>query len=275
MIIKRLVLQQLSLISTATLIFFNFFVVSTAAYSQSLTKNNNSNSGQQNKTSPNNLPELPENGSPTGRREGGASRNSCPILSTNLTAIVPGVKEGKEKSSSKSFLAATISEYPTFWVYIPSLTQRTLLGEFIIQNEVGEDIYRQSLTLPKKAGIVGVKAPSVPQYALTLDQKYHWYFRVFCDRRKTQSEYIYVDAWIQRVSLGSQVDTQLTTNKPENYLDFVDYDIWYDGLTNLAMLRDRDPQNNQYKNDWTNLLQLLGLENLAQEAVLFRYDREL
>ena len=274
MIIKRLVLQQLSLISTATLIFFNFFV-STAVYSQSLTKNNNSNSDQKNKTPPNKLPELPEDGSPTGRRQGGASRNSCPILSTNLTAIVPGAKEGKEKSSSKSFLAATISEYPTFWVYIPSLAQRTPLGEFIIQNEAGEDIYRQSLTLPKNAGIVGVKAPSVPQYALTLDQKYHWYFRVFCDRQETQSEYIYVDAWIQRVSLGTKVDTQLTTNKPENYGDFVDYDIWYDGLTNLASLREREPQNKDYQSEWANLLEILGLGNLTQAPLLFYYNNDL
>jgi hypothetical protein len=267
MMIKRLALQQLSLTSTVVLTIFSFILAPTAGYSQSSNKSNNSE--QKTQTPSNKLPRLPENGAPTGRREGGASRNGCPILNTNLTAIVPGAKEMEKESSSKSFLATTISEHPTFWVYIPNLPQKSPLGEFIIQNEAGEDIYRKSLTLPKNGGIVGVKAPSATQYALAVDQKYHWYFRVFCDRSKTQPEYIYVDSWIQRVSFSPTVDTQLKTDKPENYLDYVDRDIWYDALTNLASLRNREPQNKAYKNDWTSLLEILDLENLAQEAIVW------
>ena len=272
MMIKRLTLQRLHSISTATLLFLSFIIAPTPGYSQSSNQSNDST--QETQEPADRLPRLPETGSPTGRREGGASRNGCPILKTNLTAIVPGSKETGKKSSSDSFLATTISEHPTFWVYIPDLPQKKPLGEFIIQNEAGEDIYRKSLTLPKNPGIIGVQAPSTPEYALALDQKYHWYFRVFCDRSQTQPEYIYVDSWIQRVSFSPTVDRELKSDRPENYLEYVDRNIWYDALTNLAALRKREPQNKNYQSEWISLLKILGLENLRQEAILFDYQQK-
>lgn len=269
---KQIAWQQIASIGNIILIFISFLIVPIPAFSQSF--NRDSGSAKKTQPSSSDLPTLPENGAPTGRREGGASRNGCPTLNQKLTAIVPGTEELGRGLGSSSKLATTISEYPTFWVYLPQLTPEITLGEFIIQDEVGKDIYRQSINLPQDAGVIGVKPPSSPEYALALNQKYHWYFRVFCDSSPTQAEYIYVDSWIQRVSFGSTVDSELKAQKPANYLDYVDRDLWYDSLTNLALLRDRNPQNSQYKDDWTSLLQLLGLENLAPEPILFHYDRE-
>ena len=59
---------------------------------------------------------FPDNGAPKkGRRRGGTSRrDGCPKLKTPITALVPG-----EDNNHKSFLASTVAEYPTFWVYVP------------------------------------------------------------------------------------------------------------------------------------------------------------
>ena len=266
---KQMAWQQTASICNIILIFTSFLIVPTPALAQSPSRGSDS---PQKKPSSSNLPTLPETGAPTGRREGGASRNGCPTLNRKLTAIVPGIKEPGRESGFSSRLATTISEYPTFWVYLPQLTPEISSGEFIIQDEAGKDIYRQSMNLPKKAGVIGVKPPSSPEYALALEQKYHWYFRVFCDPSQTQAEYIYVDSWIQKVSFGSTVDSELKAQKPANYLDYVDRDLWYDALTHLATLRQNEPKNHNYQQEWANLLKLLDLENLAQEPILFQVN---
>lgn len=263
--LERLVFQPLLLAKIFVSVFLSLIIYSPAGYALLSNKDNNSNS-QSHESDTNGLPDLPDNGTPTGRREGGASRGSCPVLDTNLTAIVPGTKQQGQKSDSTSSLALSTAQNPTFWVYIPKMPQASALGEFVIQDEMGEDIYRQLITLPSKAGIIGVKTPETPEYALALDRKYHWYFRIFCDRSPTQSEYTYVDSWIERVD----VEAQLKTNAPKNYRAYIERDIWYDALTNLAILRDREPDNQEYQNDWANLLESIGLKNLASAPILNR-----
>ncbi|MCF4965684.1 DUF928 domain-containing protein [Nostoc sp. CMAA1605] len=213
-------------------------------------------------------PQFPDNGAPVGRRRGGTSRNDCPALNIPLTALVPGQEKLDNFQGSTSFLAATISEYPTFWVYIPDLPSNIRHGEFILQNEIGEDIYRTSLKLPSISGVININLPSEPRYSLKLGQKYHWYFKIYCGLENSESKYFYVDAWIERIALTKNIDREIKSIKSHKYLAYFHQKIWYDAITELGQLLQTNSQNNTLKTDWAEILKSIDLSDIAQEPVL-------
>jgi hypothetical protein len=215
-------------------------------------------------------PQMPDNGAPEGRRRGGTSRDGCPSLSSSLTALVPGKETEGEAPLSASFLATTIAEYPTFWVYLPQLPQNTRSGEFVLQDEEGIDIYRTSLALPESGGIVGLNFPSSSP-ALKIGKKYHWYFQLYCGEPDTQPEYFFVDAWIERVALSPEMATQLQAKQTQKYLVYAKHSLWYDALTDLAARHSNNLNNERLKNDWVKLLKSVGLQDLAFESVFVQH----
>lgn len=216
---------------------------------------------------------FPRNGAPIGRRQGGARRTGteCPNLKTPITALVPGEETADE---SISFLALTVSEYPTFWVYVPQLPSNVRTGEFVFQDEKGKDIYRTPLTLAEKSGVIGISLPPSPQYALKTDNKYQWYFKVYCGDRSNTSEYFYVKAWVQRVALTSELESQLKTAKSGEYTAYAVNYIWQDAVTNLADMRRINSGDRVVAEDWTNLLTAVGLQEFASAPVVTRYGSQ-
>ncbi|MBW4635308.1 MAG: DUF928 domain-containing protein [Iphinoe sp. HA4291-MV1] len=214
---------------------------------------------------------FPRNGAPTGRRQGGASRNGCPNLKQSVTALVPGEKTVDE---SISFIALTVSEYPTFWVYLPELPTNLRSGEFIFQDERGKNIYKTSLILPEKSGVIGISLPQNLKYALKQDNKYQWYFKVYCGNPQNTSDYYYVKAWVKKVALTPSLESQLMAAKPEEYTAYAVNQIWQDALTNLAQQR-RTNSGSRLLEDWINLLKAVGLEKFAQAPIVQSDSREL
>lgn len=217
---------------------------------------------------------LPDNGTPTGRRRGGTSRDGCPALNTPITAVVPGEEtlgevtgENSTKTNSKSFLAKTIADYPTFWVYVPQLPTNLRTGEFVLQDNQGNDVYRTPITLSGKSGLISISLPANPQYSLKADNNYHWYFKVYCDASLKISEYFYVDAWVQKVALTPDLENQLNMAKTGKYLVYAENNFWYDAITNLVELRRADAENVKLKDDWVKLLKSVGLEDIAQVPI--------
>ncbi|HYX18153.1 MAG TPA: DUF928 domain-containing protein [Nostoc sp.] len=209
-----------------------------------------------------NRPKFPDNGAPIGRRKGGTSRDGCTPLNTPITALVPGEEIGDE---SKSFLAFTTSEYPTFWVFVPELPKNAVLGEFQFQDENGKPIYTTSLSLPRKASVIGIKLPHNSQYALKANKNYQWYFKVFCGNPQLTSEYFYVNTWIQRVPLNFDL---VKRTQSQEYTTYALNQIWQDALTNLATLRLSNPNSRIFTEDWTLLLKDVGLAELATAPIV-------
>jgi hypothetical protein len=211
---------------------------------------------------------FPDEGDPKGRRRGGTSRREgCPNLKTPITALVPG-----EETNGTSFFASTVAEHPTFWVYVPELPTNLRSGEFVLQDEQENDVWRTPLTLPEKSGAIAISLPQNPQYALKQNSKYHWFFRVYCGDPQNQPEYIFVDAWMQRVALTPNLQRQLETAKPQEYTAYAAHNIWYDAVTNLAELRRTNPGDRVLTQEWTNLLKAVDLEELAQAPIVQRYS---
>lgn len=203
---------------------------------------------------------FPENGDPKGRRRGGTSRvGNCPDIP--VTALVPAQNNG-----NRTILVSTISEYPTFWVYIPKLPSQALLGEFVLQDSSGNDIWRTLITLTNNESIIPIRPPQKPHYALKQGSKYHWYFKVFCDEEK--SNYVYVDAWLQRVALASNLQKLLKTSKALEYRIYAENKLWYDAMTALAKLRNNRINDISMTQEWNNLLNAMGLEQLIKVNIL-------
>lgn len=222
-------------------------------------------------------PKLPDNGAPIGRRRGGTSRDQCPALNLPLTALVPGreilVGETSPQSASKSFLASTLTQHPTFWFYIPHLPETARKAEFLLQNEIGDDVYQALLTLPQKSGVIGISLPLSPQYSLKTGKRYHWYFKVYCGEPQKTPEYFFVDGWVQRIALTRHLDSQLKTAKPRKYAIYAANNIWHDALTELADLRLTNSRNATLSEDWADLLGAVGLQDLAGADVIWRYNQ--
>ncbi|BAZ21343.1 hypothetical protein NIES4073_22210 [Kalymmatonema gypsitolerans NIES-4073] len=227
----------------------------------------------QNANTQNRLQKLnfPRNGAPIGRRQGGARRNGCPNLNQSVTALVPGEATVNE---AISFLALTVSEYPTFWVYLPDLPTNLRSGEFIFQDEKGKNIYKTPLTLPEKSGVIGITLPQNPQYALKQDNKYQWYFKVYCGNPENTSDYYYVKAWVQKVALTPNLESQLKAAKPKEYTAYAVNQIWQDAVTNLADMRRTNSGSAVLTQDWIDLLKAIGLQEFATAPIVGRYGLE-
>lgn len=222
----------------------------------------------------NNSPQfkLPARGSPVGRRRGGTSRNNCPSLEPPLTALVPGEEISTGLAQSNSYLASTVSENPTFWFYIPKLPDQMRTGEFILQTEAGEDLKRTQIKLPSTEGAIAITLPSNSKYSLAIGKKYHWYFKIYCGESIPDSDYSFVDAWIERIPLSPDLKNQLQTTNLADYLIYRDRHIWYDALTSLGQRIKTNPNDNKLKTDWVDLLTSVNLSHLSNLPVINIYQ---
>jgi Domain of Unknown Function (DUF928) len=212
---------------------------------------------------------FPDNGAPKGRRRGGTSRNRCPDLKMPITALVPG-----EKGNDSSNLGFVITEYPQFWVYIPELPQALRNGEFVLQDEQGKDVWRKLIALPEKPGAIALQLPQNLKFALQIKKKYHWYFKVYCGEPRNESEYIYVDAWVERIALTPDLLLQLSRSKSPQYNVYIANKLWYDALIHLARLRQLNPRDKTLVQDWTKLLNGLDLEELGNPPIIEIYNEK-
>ena len=80
-------------------------------------------------------------GRPT-RRRGMGNRNDCPTTDIPLTALIPEKQVGK-----------VVEANPTFWLFIPYESSKIPKGEFVLQDENHNDVYRRDFPINKGEGI--------------------------------------------------------------------------------------------------------------------------
>lgn len=210
---------------------------------------------------------LPEDVGLPGRREGGGTRGEC-LRGKKLTAIMPKSNQGK-----------TISEYPTFFVYVPASLQSwadTVKGaEFGIEDENGNEIYSSVVALPSDYGIVSVSIPSTSDtQKLEVGKNYTWYFHVICDWENNpldRSSIHYVESRIQRVEASDDLALQLKQKSARDRVDmYAEQGMWFDLLNTLAELRRDRPGDLLLAAEWARLLRhdKVQLSDLAEEPLV-------
>ncbi|NJL09661.1 MAG: DUF928 domain-containing protein [Calothrix sp. SM1_7_51] len=159
-------------------------------------------------------PKVPTNaGTVSGRRAGLGSRNNCPRVQTQLTALVP-IKE--DKISSRENISTpvnvgglTTSERPTFWFYLPyTNNDANVSAEFVLEDKQGKNIYSNPVQLQSKPSIISVTLPSSAP-TLEIGQTYRWYFKVRCNQQVGANPPVYVEGYIQRINLNQNLQQQL------------------------------------------------------------------
>ncbi|MEG4326614.1 MULTISPECIES: DUF928 domain-containing protein [unclassified Microcoleus] len=184
-------------------------------------------------------------------------RGGCASISqVGLTPLVPKNKIGR-----------TVSDYPTFFFYLPKTEAES--AEFILQDQSGKEIYKQDLTISNLSGVIGVSIPAnknVPP--LELGKSYRWNFTVICnsqDRSSDQSE----SGSVRRVELSADIRSPLEkADARQKTVIYAENGIWQDALSTLAAARQANPNDAELAADWESLLESVKLGKIAKEPIV-------
>ena len=184
-------------------------------------------------------------------------RGGCATSSQlSLTALVPQNKIGR-----------TVSHYPTFFFYLPQTDAE--LAEFILEDESGNQIYQQDLTIKNLSGVIGVSIPAntnVPP--LEVGKSYTWKFTVVCDAQDRSSDQV-ESGVVRRVELSADILRKLETADPrQKTVIYAENGIWQDALSTLAAARRANPNDTDLAADWKSLLNSVKLGEIAAEPIV-------
>jgi len=229
---------------------------------------------------------------PGGRYKGGGSRSVnlstagkeplCPTTTVPLTALVP-FEETYEKGRENllpivNVWGYTTSDRPTFWVYVP-YSNPAIPARFVLDDDTAQTtIYQTSVTLPGKAGIVGL---SLPQDAPRLQpgKRYRWFFSLNCQDSSTGTagtDNPQLEAVVIREAAPAELTKQLTaTPSLQNAIAYAKAGYWYDALSTLAVLRQQRPQDEATRAAWRELLSGMASDNLSKTAEKSRQNFNL
>lgn len=209
-------------------------------------------------------PPPPEDqGAPTGRSRGGASRDAlCGTPDRLLTALVPSTPGDNWQ---EIVWARTVSDRPVFWFYVPYTLNPNIPIEFTLKDAQNQVLYQTQLEVAASSpGIVKFALPETVN-PLEIDQLYHWDFRVYCHPTTP----VFVEGWIERIALDRALAGQLEAATPREQIAlYAEQGIWYEAIANLAELRQREPEDPQLLEDWYSLLESVGLQDIASESIV-------
>lgn len=206
------------------------------------------------------VPTPPDQGAPSGRQRGGASRGDC-VDYQDLTALVP-VVAGRVWSQ-------TSSPTPDFFFYIPQPLTAEVPLEMVVQDSGDNYVFRQQFSVDAPAGILTVPVSSAGA-KLNPGESYSWTFSIYCDATRPSAS-VAVFGTVTRVADGAMPEPTHTLT-PGQQLDlarqYADASIWHEALALTLALHRADPSNADYLEALDALLQQAGLADLAAAVVV-------
>ncbi|MBD2204751.1 DUF928 domain-containing protein [Calothrix sp. FACHB-1219] len=204
----------------------------------------------------------PKEGIP-GRRVGGGTRGECYSNAGKLMALVP-----------ENNLVLTQQAYPNILFYIPQTSKPTAI-EFVLKDDKRQLVYEKTFTKDASEtktdsgeviNLMSLDSQSLPE--LRINQKYHWYLSIICDRENRAND-IVVHGWIQRVAVDKNLAQKLErASVLERTHLYAQAGLWQDALATLAELRYNQPRDTKLAASWTQLLNSENLNAIAQEPLL-------
>lgn len=189
-----------------------------------------------------------------GRRIGGATRGGA---ENPIVALVPENNQG-----------LTVSGTPTFFFYV-SKTQKPQMAEFVLVDENGQQIYQTTFTTNGNSGVVEIGLPTTgATKSLEIGKAYRWYFAIIPNATNRRED-VYVTGGIKRVQPNQELDGQLKNADPlERVTVYAANNLWYDAIATLAELRRSRPVDAALTAKWSQLLQSINLDKIAQEPLV-------
>ncbi|NEQ09210.1 MAG: DUF928 domain-containing protein [Moorea sp. SIO4E2] len=198
---------------------------------------------------------LPPKGAPGQRKGAGTRGDYCSAI-----ALVPGTNFG-----------LTTSDNPTFWFYVSYSQARKIPAEFLLRDKEYNQVYKETFTLKNTPGIVKITLPETVSKLVTEDL-YRWRFSVICNptgRLIDRLDDAFVNGGVERVSISSDLEKQLEDKNPRKRIAvYAKQGLWFDALTTLAEMRLANPQDKSLDQDWMELLQQVGLEEIDSKPLV-------
>ncbi len=202
------------------------------------------------------------NGTPQ-QASGGASRVGTYYLNPSeleangpaaLIALLP-----------QSFYGTTVSERPTFLVYIPASNAEEAI--FSLKDEAGNMKYQMKVAVTDKMGVLAVNLPADAP-ALEVGKNYQWFLALKVDGQLSPST-PYVDGWVQRIQPNAELAAALQQNDALKRAQALGKNgVWYDCVATVAALYSAQPANPTLSSQWAELLASVGLKEVQTVPVL-------
>ncbi|MFM7603550.1 MAG: DUF928 domain-containing protein [Pseudanabaena sp.] len=168
------------------------------------------------------------------------------LLAQQLIPLLPPNKFG-----------LTVSSNPTLFAYVPKTSAIAI--EFTLENQQGKGIAHQRVPLTSTPSIVSTQFAKTP---LEVGKDYKWLISVVCETGDPEDAFS--EGIIRRIQPEAALLKQLEkASVIERVYIYTKFGIWHEAIADLANLRLSQPNNNDLKANWKNLLKSSSLEPIA------------
>jgi len=213
--------------------------------------------------------DAPKNARGAGRRR---PEKICPkpisILETPVSSSPDTTKAWPTILTPVDARGLTIASHPTFLIYIPETTARTLEFALVDITKQGEQtVYQMQMPIYQKPGIVRISVPeTIPD--LEVGKEYEWYVTLACKNEQSDPNDYLIKGKIQRQLMAKDITYRSQKISLEEIQHYGKNGLWFDVSAALALLRRTQPQDPAVKSLWVQLLRDVDLEELSDFAVL-------
>ncbi|MDB9316998.1 DUF928 domain-containing protein [Nodularia spumigena] len=130
-----------------------------------------------------------------------------------------------------------------------------------------QPLYKETFKPVQEAGIVSITIPA-NRLSLKTGKEYTWAFSMICDRRSRDQD-LYLEGKIQLLEDENLSEQIQQTNEPlEQAIIYTTAGFWENALSILANLRRQRPNDPEVEKYWTDLLNSVELEEVANQPLL-------
>ena len=192
----------------------------------------------------------PGQGAPKGT-SGGGSRPIVPSCLPSESKATPILL------APKRYLGLTTRSHPTFWVYLPTTTAKTI--EFSLFDRTRKGIYQVSLPTPSSAGLLAIPLPKT-EPGLSNDRSYHWTVALVCNPKRRTEDWV-MGGWIQRQTPNDRLQQALKRDSKEIHQakSYLQANFWYDAFTILLELSPANKDSVEFKKLQLNAFDSAGI----------------
>ncbi|MEQ8753347.1 MAG: DUF928 domain-containing protein [Coleofasciculus sp. G1-WW12-02] len=196
----------------------------------------------------------------------------------SLTVLIPSpsvldaqlLNESEPSPVGVNFqLTLTVSEKPTFLVYVPPISAQIL--ELKVEDEKGKQIGETArLNLTETPGIYRISLSETTP-PLVVGNDYKWLVSIPCQVSGPNDPF--VEGLIRRVSPDSILTGSLDqVTDLELVAVYAEAGIWQDAVVNLAALRQTQPNNPEVVSAWESLLKYADLEDITNAPLISNFE---
>lgn len=210
-------------------------------------------------------------------RIGGISRSAICATQAKITAFTPPARSQETVDNKNTTVDTTLSSHPTLWVHLASMPKNAQ-AQFTLQNaSASEELLNKRFPLTSQTGILGIRLPKTSP-GLKVGETYFWQMKIQCGSKESEDDPI-IGSGVQRIQLNQikpmpgfdpkplvqELSRASASDKPTLYAEL---GIWQDAVTALIDLQQKQPNNQELKDDWRSLLKEAQMSELTNSPIL-------